>query len=100
MKTFKDIKFKPHPIGVGIQGSLNVNGHTLSVVAGDGFYCSPRKNLTSPNDFDLFEVAVFDSNGNWATQQFFPNHNDDVVGWQSKMDISILITKIETLTIS
>lgn len=100
MKTFKDIHFGPHPAGIGIQGKLKVNDHILSVVAGDGLYSSPRENLTSPNDFNSFEVAVFDSNGDWATRKFLPNHSDDVVGWQSKMDISILITKIETLTIS
>lgn len=100
MKNFKDIKFIPHPIGSGIQGSLNVNGHTLSVVAGEGFYSSPRKNLTSPEDFESFEVAVFDGVGNFVTQKFLPNIGDDVAGWQTKMSINMLITRIETLTIS
>jgi len=100
MKSFKDIKFKPHPTGKGIQGSLDVNGHTLSVVAGEFFYSSPRKNLKSAEDFKSFEVAVFDSVGNFVTDKFLPNIGDDVAGWQTKMDISILITRIENLTIS
>lgn len=100
MKNFKDIVFKPHPHGFGIKGSLKVNGHLLSVVAGEGMYSTPRKNLTSPDDFESFEVAVFDSVGNFVTQEVVPNINDDVVGWQTRMDINIIITRIETLTIS
>lgn len=100
MKNFKDIEFKPHPHGLGIQGKLKVNEHTISVVAGEGMYSSPRKNLSSPEDFESFEVAVFSPNGDFVTQEVVPNINDDVAGWQTRMDINIIITRVETLTIS
>ena len=96
MMTFNDIIFTPHECG-GIKGKLKVNEHTLSVIAGGGFYSEPRENLTTPNDFDAFEVAVFAPNGDWATQVFFPTLHDDVIGWQTRDDINELIQKITSL---
>jgi len=98
MKTFNDIKFGPHPLG-GIQGKLIINGITLSVVAGKGLYSSPRTNETSPNDFDSFEIAVWDDNG-WITSELVDTNGDDVMGWQTIDDINNVIKKIEDLTIS
>ena len=88
MKTFKDISWKQHRVGKGaIQGLLMLdNGIELSVVAGKGFYSTPRKNLGTPDAFSSFEVAVFDINGN-----FIPADNDMVLGWQSREDIDKLI---------
>lgn len=93
--TFNDVKFKTQPMGWGIQGTLEVNGFTLSVVAGHSMYSTPREDLHSPDDFLSFEIAVFDSNGNWATKTFFPDHCDDVKGWMSRDEITELIEKIE-----
>lgn len=96
MSKFDDINFTPHECG-GIKGKLKVNEHTLSVIAGSGFYSQPRENLTTPTDFDAFEVAVFAPNGDWATQVFFPDLHDDVIGWQTKDEINELIQKITDL---
>lgn len=98
MKTFNDIKFGPHPLG-GIQGKLIINGITLSVVAGEGLYSSPRTNGTSPKDFVSFEIGVWDDNG-WLTSQLVDTDGDDVKGWQTIDDINNVIKKIEDLTIS
>ena len=92
--TFDDINFTPHECG-GIKGKLKVNEHTVSVLGGFGFYSEPRENLTTPNDFDAFEVAVFAPNGDWATQVFFPDIHDDVIGWQTRDEINELIKKIQ-----
>ena len=43
----------------GIKGKLKVNEHTVSVLGGFGFYSEPRENLTTPDSFEQFEVAVF-----------------------------------------
>jgi len=88
MKTFKDISWKQHRVGKGaIQGLLMLdNGIELSIVAGEFFYSTPRKNLGTPDAFSSFEVAVFDVNGN-----FIPADNDMVLGWQSREDIDKLI---------
>ena len=98
MKTFNDIKFGPHPLG-GIQGKLIINGITLSVVAGEGLYSSPRTNGTSPKDFVSFEIGVWDDNG-WLTSKLVDTDGDDVKGWQTIDDINNVIKKIEDLTIS
>ena len=84
MKTFKDIKWKQHKVGKGsIQGLLMLdNGIELSVVAGPTMYSLPRDAGDSPDDFDKFEVAIFDQDGKFI---------GDVKGWQSREDIDKLI---------
>ena len=93
--NFNDIKFGTHPNGRGIQGKLKVNGFTLSVVAGSFMHSIPREDLNSPDDFSSFEIAVFDSNGDWATQTFFPDLGDDVKGWVDRDEITELIGKLQ-----
>ena len=95
MMNFNDIKFGPHPNGRGIQGILKVNGFTLSVVGGSGMYSQPREDLNSVDDFSSFEIAVFDSRWDWATQTFFPDNGDDVKGWVSRDEITELIGKLQ-----
>ena len=99
MKNFKDIEFKRHPHGYGVQGSLTVNGHILSVVAGEGLYSEPRKNLTSPDDFESFEVGIFNDKGDFVTNDFLPI-GDDIAGWQSREMIDMILVRMQTLTIS
>ena len=88
MKKFKDIKWKQHKLGKGfIQGLLMLdNGIELSIVAGPGMYSLPRDAGNSPDDFDKFEVAVFDDGGN-----FIESDEGSVLGWQSRSDINKLI---------
>ena len=95
MISFNDIEFGTHPHGGGIQGKLKVNGFTLSVVGGSGMYSQPREDLNSVDDFSSFEIAVFDSNGDWATKTFFPDNGDDVKGWVSRDEITELIGKLQ-----
>ena len=87
MKKFEDISWKQHRIGKGsIQGLLMLdNGIELSVVAGPTMYSLPKDAGNSPDDFDKFEVAVFDQDGEFV--------GDDVIGWQSRSDINKLIEK-------
>lgn len=93
--NFNDLDFKIRDVGGGIQARVQfANGNVLSVVAGSGMYSTPRENLNSPDDFSEFEIAIFDSNGNWATQNFFPNCDDDVMGWQSREEINSIIELI------
>jgi len=92
MKTFKDIKFKPHKVGKGaIQGLLMLdNGIEFSVVAGEGMYSTGkggvREAVNKVKDASSFEVAIFDQDGN-----FIGADDDLVLGWQSREDIDILI---------
>ena len=88
MKKFKDIKWKQHKLGKGfIQGLLMLdNGIELSVVAGPTMYSLPRDAGNSPDDFDKFEVAMFNQDGH-----FIESEEGNVLGWQSREDIDKLI---------
>jgi hypothetical protein len=96
MKTFNDLVFRDRGHGgIGAHHKFD-NGFAISVQAGSGMYSTPRKDLTSPDDFVNFEVAVFAPNGDWATKQFFPNHNDDVLGWRDRGEINSLMLLIQS----
>jgi len=85
---FNDLDFKPHRGTNGaVQATLDFgNGLSISVVAGkDG-----RRGLYGSVEEDLYEVAIFDKNG------MIPlSPSDDVVGWQSPAQVSILMAKAQ-----
>jgi hypothetical protein len=92
--NFNDLNFKEKDTG-GIHAIMKFpNGNVLSVVAGSGMYSTPRENHNSPDDFSAFEIAIFGPDGGWATQNFFPNCGDDVMGWQSREEINSIIELI------
>tara|TARA_B100002019_G_C21242295_1_gene586222 strand:+ start:624 stop:992 length:369 start_codon:yes stop_codon:yes gene_type:complete len=86
--NFNDLDFKPHGGTIdAVQARLNLhNGLEISVVAntgdGHGIYGSVED--------DLYEVAIFDKNG------MIPlSPSDDVVGWQSRNQVSHLMKKAQ-----
>ena len=88
-KTFKDLIFKSHPsTRIGIQAVLSLNENIdLSVVAGEGFYSSTKKEAKGikhpdSNNFISFEVGIITD-----------NKGIDVIGWQTREDINIIIKK-------
>ncbi len=92
---FSDIIFKPHPYAGWKSRTFFPNGFELSVVAGESMYCSPRKNLESPYDYECYEIAVFDSDGEFCTKQFLGDgYADDVLGWQTREEIESLMKTI------
>tara|TARA_R100001198_G_scaffold64674_1_gene38138 strand:+ start:125 stop:424 length:300 start_codon:yes stop_codon:yes gene_type:complete len=96
MLVFKDLVFHKNRTG-GINSRIDFdNGFSLSVIAGGGAYSTPREDKDSPDDFSSFEVAVFAANGDWATKQFVPDHNDDVLGWQSRGQINALMLQVQS----
>ena len=96
MKTFKDIEFFSS-MGGNLKSSTKFdNGFEISVIAGQFAYSVPRENGDSPDDFEAFEVAVFDSDGDF-TREFFPEDtHDDVLGWQDRADIDTLMLLIQS----
>ena len=94
---FKDLIWSSWQDGISSSLSFN-NGFEISIVAGPGKYSSPKDEGDSPDDFSSFEVAIFNPQGDWATKEFFPDNNDDVIGWQSREDINNLLEKIENKT--
>ena len=91
---FKDLMWSNWQYGVSSSPKFD-NGFELSIVAGPCKYSSPNNVGDSPDDFSSFEVAIFNPQGDWATKEFFPDHNDDVIGWQSREDINNLMDKIQ-----
>jgi GH25 family lysozyme M1 (1,4-beta-N-acetylmuramidase) len=88
-KTFKDLIFKSHPsTRMGIQAVLSLNENIdLSVVAGEGFYSSTKKEAKGikhpdSNNFISFEVGIITD-----------NKGIDVIGWQTREDINNIIKK-------
>jgi hypothetical protein len=99
MKTFKDIKFSQSQV-VSI-GNLNGttkfdNGFTLSVVAGAHAYSTPREFNLDPDFFSSFEIAIFNSDGDFVTKDFVPGIEDDVLGWQDRGQINALMLLIQS----
>ena len=96
MLVFKDLEFKKSVHG-GLGAVMEIgNGLRISVQAGSFVYSTPRKNLTSADDFVSFEVAVITPDGEF-TRKFFPeDHNDDVLGWQERGQINALMLKVQS----
>lgn len=96
MIKFKDLKFEPRDFGgVGAKHTFD-NGITISVQASQFNYSTPKEDLTSSDDFVSFEVAMWDEDGEWATKDLVPDHDDDVLGWQDRDEINTLMNKIQT----
>jgi len=95
MKVFKDLEWRSWQDGVAATQKFD-NGFELSIVAGPGKYSSPKDERNSPDDFISFEVAIFDPQGNWATKDFVPDADDDVIGWQDRGQINALMLLIQS----
>ena len=95
MKTFKDLVFHPNRTG-GVNSRTDFdNGFSLSVIAGGLAYSTPREDNQDPDHFSGFEVAVFAPDGGF-TREFFPeDHDNDVLGWQSRADINTIMLLIQ-----
>jgi hypothetical protein len=89
MLDFDDLDFQPHRgADDAVQARLDFgNGLEISVVASkDG-----RAGLYGSVEEDLYEVAVFYNN------EMIPlSRSDDVVGWQSPAQVSILMAKAQS----
>jgi len=95
MKKFKDLVFHPNGTG-GINSRTDFdNGFSISVIAGGIAYSTPREDNQDPDFFSAFEVAVFTPDGDF-TREFFPDHYDDVLGWQDRGEINALMLLIQS----
>lgn len=89
MLDFDDLDFQPHRgTDDAVQATLDFgNGLSISVVAG----LKDRNGLYGSVEEGLYEVAIFDENG------MIPlSPSDDVVGWQSPAQVSILMAKAQS----
>ena len=96
MKTFKDIKFFPSMGGNLKSNTKFDNGFEISVIAGVFAYSTPRENSLDPDFFSKFEVAIFNDEGKFVTQDFFQDIEDDVMGWQTRADINNIMMVVQS----
>ena len=92
MTQFKDLIFKDHTHMINAHHIFD-NEWEISVSAGVGAYSTPREDLKNQESFSSFEVAIFNSNGDFATSEVL-QIDDDVVGWQGREDINNIIEMI------
>ncbi len=89
MLDFNDLNFQPHrSANDAVQARLDFgNGLEISVIAG----LDDHKGLYGSVEEDLYEVAIYDKIG------MIPRSpSDDVVGWQSPAQVSILMAKAQS----
>lgn len=87
MKTFKDLKFDPHPNHMGgVQAIAKFdNGYGASVV------CTP---YTYGGKEGLYELAVLDNDGHLTYDSPITN---DVLGYLTQQDVTEVLIKIQQL---
>lgn len=86
MKTFKDLVFKPHSIGNGVQAILKFdNKYGISVVKFNGSYGYSK---------DLWEIAILDKELDLC---YSTPITDDVIGYLSDDEVTDIMKQIQTL---
>ena len=86
MKTFDDLKFTKHPIGVGVQARIQFdNGYGASVV--QGYYING-------GDKGLYELAVLDNEGHVTYDTPIAN---DVIGYLTEEEVTNVLKQIQEL---
>ena len=85
MKTFKDLEFEPHPLGNGLQATMNFdNNYGVSVIKFSGSY-GYRQNL--------WEVAILYK----EELTYDTDIADNVLGSQTKQDVTDVMKKVQAL---
>ena len=87
MKTFNDLEFVPHSLGMGgVMSRITFeNGYGASVV---------KTPFTYGGDKGLYELAVLDSDGNLTYSTSITN---DVEGHLTEEDVTKLLEQIQQL---
>ena len=95
---FSELHFEPHPLGEGVRAHTQFeNGYAISVIAGKMAMSSPPDcHSLNQEDYDSFECAIFDSENEFVTPQFFPYTNRDVKGHCSKEEVAELMNTLHT----
>ncbi len=100
MKTFKDLEFRTHMAGNGLQGfAFFPNGYGVSVVRFKlGFYSGGTKTYGSyTNNEDEWELAVLKGNSDdWSITYNTPV-TEDVLGHLSEVEVTDVMKKVQEL---
>ena len=85
LKTFKDLDFKTHPIGGGLQAVMNFeNGYGVSVIKFYGSYGYYK---------DLWEVAILHK----GSITYSTHITDDVLGHRTERGVTRTMKKVQKL---
>ena len=94
MKEFKDLLFKKHPNGFGFQSVMEFeNGYGVSVVCGQFFYCSPKKNLPDASMYHTYEVAIMEG----GSLTYDTPITDDVLGYLTPTEVTDVMKQVQSL---
>lgn len=94
VKEFKDLVFEIQMHG-GLGSSTKVGDHTLSVQCGKFVYSSPREDATVTTAFSSFEVAIWNSDGDFVTEKFIDDAEvGGVAGWVTRDTINQVINQL------
>jgi len=94
IKEFEDLVFEKNRHG-GLGSSTKVGDHTLSIQCGKYVYSTPREDAPSQNMFSSYEVAIFDSDGDFVTEKFIDDSEvGGVAGWVTRDTINQVINKL------
>ena len=94
MKSFKDIVFKPHPVGEGLHGLLFFpNGYGVSVVR---FKINGRHMSYTNNDNQWELAVIFGDEKEWDITYNTPITNN-VMGHLSSDEVTKIMEKIQKL---
>jgi len=86
MKTFNDLKFKPHPHVEGVISRIQFdNGYGASVV---------KTSYSYGGNEGLYELAVVDTKGDIT---YSTPVADDVVGYLTEQEVTDLLKEIQQL---
>ena len=95
MKKFNDLVFENHPNGMGgFQARMDFpNGFGVSVVCGQFFYCSPKKNLPDASMYHTYEVAIVEG----GSLTYDTPITDDVLGYLTPTEVTDVMGQVQSL---
>ncbi len=82
------------------------NGFQVSIQANEYAYCNPRENNLEPTQYDSFEVAIYDSRGEYVRDNRLgelseiisrSNSEPDVYSFISRMQVQIIVDYVSRM---
>jgi len=102
MKTFTDLEFKERKDG-NLHAMLEIaRDISISVIAGQTAYSTPRENGLKVEDYASFECAllkrdVIEGYLNFVTLDWVTDASDDVLGYVSRDEITSLMQRVQAV---
>lgn len=90
MKNFNDLKFKPHPSGLGGKQAVMFfsNNYGVSVITGAQWYSTGN---------DSYEVAILEGSKEDYSLCYSTDITDDVIGYQTHSEVTDIMKQVQEL---